>query len=256
MSVKFSDKLLSRLKNATNVAVFTGAGMSAESGVPTFRGTDGIWKKFRPEELANFDAFMRNPDLVWEWYRQRKIVIATIKPNPGHLALAKMQEFHRRFSVITQNIDNLHRRAGSRIVHELHGNIERNYCVECGKLFQNEEILGQQNAPHCTHCGGLIRPDVVWFGEMLPADAWDASAAAAQNAEVFFSIGTSGEVYPAASLPLMAKQSGAYIVEFNVEPTPLSEKADEVVLGKSGELLPSLLELCYHTGIPNQAVQP
>jgi NAD-dependent deacetylase len=245
----FSDKLLSNLNNAASVAVFTGAGISAESGVPTFRGDDGIWKKFKPEELANFDAFIRNPDLVWEWYRQRKQVISSIQPNPGHYALAQMQSHHQQFSVITQNIDNLHRRAGSKIVHELHGNIERNYCIDCGKIFTNEEILQKNQVPKCTFCNGLVRPDVVWFGELLPQDAWNASVVAAEHADLFFSIGASAEVYPAASLPMIAKRSGAYVVEINVEPTELSIKADEVILGRSGEILPRLNEASYHLSI-------
>jgi len=229
------------------VVAFTGAGMSAESGVPTFRGDDGIWKKFRPEELANFDAFMRNPELVWEWYKQRKSIIASIKPNNGHYALATMERHFESFAIITQNIDNLHRRAGNASIHELHGNIERNYCMECGATCTNEIILKQQGAPRCPECRGLVRPDVVWFGEMLPEDAWNASAAAAERSEVFFSVGTSGVVYPAASLPAIAKQAGAYVVEINLEPTDLSERADEVLLGKSGEILPMILQSCQLT---------
>ena len=240
-----SDRLIAKLREAASVAVFTGAGMSAESGVPTFRGNDGLWKKFKPEELANFDAFMRNPELVWEWYKQRKRLIASIQPNPGHYALADMQQFHRRFSIITQNIDNLHQRAGSKLVHELHGNIESNYCLECGRSVANEEILRQEEVPRCTFCNGLIRPDVVWFGELLPADAWNTSVTDAERAEVFISVGTSGEVYPAAALPSIAKQSGAYVVEVNIEPTALGEKADEVIIGKSGDILPRLARACH-----------
>src|SRR5713101_566579 len=211
-----SEHLISRLKSAENVAVFTGAGISAESGVPTFRGDEGIWKKFKPEELANFDAFMRNPELVWEWYKQRKQVIASIQPNAGHFALAAMEQLHNHFSIITQNIDNLHRRAGSKAVYELHGNIERNYCIACGTYFTDEQIFEQTRAPRCPSCKGLIRPDVVWFGELLPADAWNASIEAAKRADVFLSVGTSAVVYPAASLPTMAKKAGAYLVEINV----------------------------------------
>lgn len=240
----FSHRFLSTLKNASSVSVFTGAGVSAESGVPTFRGNDGLWKKFKPEELANLDAFMRNPELVWEWYKQRKHIIASIRPNAGHYALAQMQQHHHHFSVITQNIDNLHQRAGSSIVHELHGNIERNYCIGCGKFFTNEQIFSQK-APKCTSCEGLIRPDVVWFGELLPADAWNASVDDAEHSDVFIVIGTSAEVYPAASLPLIAKRSGAYVVEINIEPTVFSDKADEVILGTSGKILSHLLEQCH-----------
>ncbi|HCV42037.1 MAG TPA: NAD-dependent protein deacylase, partial [Bacteroidetes bacterium] len=195
----FSAGLLSALGKAKSVVAFTGAGISAESGVPTFRGTDGIWKKFKPEELANINAFMKNPELVWEWYAHRKRIIAGIQPNAGHYALAKMEQTFLHFAVITQNIDNLHRRAGSHTVYELHGNIERNYCMKCGTTYSNEEVLNQTGAPHCTKCGGLIRPDVVWFGEMLPDDEWENAVRVAASADVFFSIGTSGVVYPAAS---------------------------------------------------------
>ncbi len=240
MNLAFSDRLISRLAGARSVVAFTGAGISAESGVPTFRGNEGLWKKFKPEELANLDAFMRNPELVWEWYAARKRIIADIEPNPGHHALAKMEQMFPRFTVITQNIDNLHRRAGSRNVFELHGNIERNYCMKCGIPYTNREILSQADVPRCLKCNGLIRPDVVWFGEMLPEDEWEQSVRAAESADVFFSIGTSGVVYPAASMPIMAKRQGAYVIEINPEPTHLTDQADEFLMGASGAILPEL----------------
>ena len=242
----FSPRLLSKLKEAEAVTVLTGAGVSAESGVPTFRGKDGIWGKFKPEDLASVNAFMNNPDLVWEWYKHRKQIIASIKPNLGHVALVEMEHLYKRFAIVTQNIDNLHRRAGSKTVYELHGNIERNYCMGCGKYFTNEEILRQERSPRCQFCNNLIRPDVVWFGEMLPEDEWNKSIRATELADVFFSIGTSAIVYPAASLPMIAKQSGAYLVEINLEPTDLSAYADEVLLGESGNILPRLLEAYRH----------
>lgn len=238
----FSDRLRELLTRARSVAVFTGAGMSAESGVPTFRGEEGIWKKFKPEELANFNAFIRNPDLVWEWYRHRKQVMTTIRPNAGHLALAEMEQMFPTFSVMTQNIDNLHRRAGSTKVYELHGNIDRNYCVSCGKHYANEELLAEEHAPRCRSCDGLIRPDVVWFGEILPEREWNASVAASEMADLFLAVGTSAVVYPAASLPLIAKRAGAYVVEINIEQTELSPKVDEHIAGKSGEILPCLVQ--------------
>jgi NAD-dependent deacetylase len=240
--MKFSKQLLTRLKEAKHIVAFTGAGISAESGVPTFRGDDGLWKKFKPEELANFDAFIRNPDLVWEWYKYRKELIANVRPNSGHYALAEMETMFEKFAVITQNIDNLHRRAGSKNVYELHGNIERNYCISCGVLYSNEEILQQNKAPRCIKCDGLIRPDVVWFGEMLPADEWEKSEDAAKWAEVFLSVGTSSIVYPAAGLPQIAKHSGSYVIEINIEPTELSHRADETIVGRSGEVLPELVK--------------
>lgn len=228
------------LARAERVVAFTGAGISAESGVPTFRGTDGIWAKFKPEELANLNAFLRNPELVWEWYAARKKVIAEVQPNPGHYALAEMEQIFPSFAVVTQNIDNLHRRAGSRRVFELHGNIERNYCMQCGTPFTNEYVLQGPAVPRC-HCGGLIRPDVVWFGEFLPEDEWAGAEQACRSADVLLSIGTSGVVYPAASLPLEAKRGGAYIIEVNCETTPLTDYADEFLQGKAGDILPLLV---------------
>ncbi len=238
----FSSALLTALTQAGHVVAFTGAGISAESGVPTFRGPEGIWTKFKPEELASMDAFMKNPALVWEWYAHRRTIIATVQPNPGHLALARMQELFPCFTLITQNIDNLHRRAGSTAVHELHGNIERSYCMNCGKAHPNISLPQRGQVPLCPACGGVVRPDVVWFGEMLPEEEWEASASAAEDADVFISIGTSAVVYPAASLPLMAKRRGAYLVEVNTEPTPLTESADAFLRGPSGTILPLLCD--------------
>lgn len=237
-----SDATRAALARAHSVVAFTGAGMSAESGVPTFRGTDGIWTKFKPEELANLDAFVRNPELVWEWYAARKKIIASVQPNAGHYALVEMEKLFPSFTIVTQNIDNLHRRAGSSRVYELHGNIERNYCMQCGKPFTNEYVLQSGAVPRCP-CGGLIRPDVVWFGELLPEDEWDGAERACRSADVLLSIGTSGVVYPAASLPLTAKRSGAYLIEINPEPTLLSEDADEFLQGKAGEILPELVRI-------------
>lgn len=241
-----SAELAERLRRAGSVAVFTGAGMSAESGVPTFRGNDGLWTKFKPEELANIDAFMRNPDLVWSWYQHRREVISSVQPNAGHRAVAALDSRYRSSVVITQNIDDLHRRAGSRIVHELHGNIERNYCMSCRTPAPPDQIAGCTQAPRCLRCGGLIRPDVVWFGELLPEEVWNASTAAAAQAEIFFVVGTSSVVYPAASLPQIARRAGAYVVEVNLERTDLSPMADEVLLGKAGEVLPALLAHLEH----------
>jgi NAD-dependent deacetylase len=187
------------------------------------------------------DAFLRNPEMVWEWYAARKKVIAEVKPNPGHYALAEMEKIVPVVTVVTQNIDNLHRRAGSTNIFELHGNIERNFCMKCGKPYNNEFVLTAGRLPRCM-CGGLIRPDVVWFGEMLPEDEWNGAEKACRAADVLLSIGTSGVVYPAAYLPLEAKRNGAFIVEINPEPTPLTEYADEFLQGNSGVILPQLLE--------------
>ncbi|MCX7876764.1 MAG: NAD-dependent deacylase, partial [Melioribacteraceae bacterium] len=165
----FNENFIEKLKEANKIVFFTGAGISAESGIPTFRGADGIWNKMKPEELASFNGFMKNPDLVWEWYQYRRNIIHNVKPNAGHFAIAELENFFD-VTVVTQNIDNLHRRAGSSKIFELHGNIERNYCINC-HTFYNEEFTNElKNVPKCKKCGGLIRPDVVWFGEMLPED--------------------------------------------------------------------------------------
>ena len=243
MKGRFSQVLFDRLTAAQAVVAFTGAGISAESGVPTFRGDQGIWKQFKPEELASMDAFLRNPALVWEWYGARKKIISEVQPNPGHHALAAMERLFPAFAVATQNIDNLHRRAGSSCVFELHGNIERNYCMKCGTSYSNAEVLTGSGPPSCVKCGGLVRPDVVWFGELLPEDEWHGALRASESADVVLSIGTSGVVYPAADLPLRAKACGAYVVEVNVEPTELTDQVNEFIPGKSGVLLPELYSI-------------
>jgi NAD-dependent deacetylase len=233
-------KLVEKIANSKKVVFFTGAGISSESGIPTFRGKNGIWNKLKPEELANFDAFLKNPKLVWEWYIHRKQIINESKPNAGHLAIAESQNIFPEVTVVTQNIDSLHKRAGSNIVYELHGNIERNYCIKCSKYY-NEELDFSKGVPQCS-CGGLIRPDVVWFGEYLPEDQFEASEKAAKNCDLFFIIGTSAVVYPAASLIFTAKQGGAYLVEVNIEETEISPYANKLLLGLSGEVLPALMK--------------
>lgn len=236
----FDKKFLERLSKAKRIVFFTGAGISAESGIPTFRGADGIWKKMKPEELASFDAFMRNPDLVWEWYQHRRNIINNTKPNAGHIAIAEFEKYFD-VTVVTQNIDNLHRRAGSTKIFELHGNIERNYCIDCKTFYDSPELELTEGAPKCKKCGGLIRPDVVWFGEMLPQDQFSGGEIAAQKSDICFVVGTSAVVYPAAYIPMSAKQSGSYIVEINLEPTDLTRYADYSIFGKAGEILPQIL---------------
>jgi NAD-dependent deacetylase len=232
--------LIEHLIVARSVVFFSGAGISAEGGIPTFRGKDGIWNKLRPEELANFNAFMQNPQLVWEWYNYRKSIVHQSKPNPGHLAIVEFEKYFEQVVVVTQNVDNLHRRAGSQIVYELHGNIERNFCIKCKRKY-NEELDFKDGIPKCT-CGGLIRPDVVWFGEFLPADQFQLSEQAARNCDVFFIVGTSAIVYPAASLVHVAKNNGAFLVEVNIEETEASSIADVSLLGESGKILPQIIE--------------
>ncbi len=238
----FSEQLLNRLANAESVAILTGAGVSAESGVPTFRDPGGLWEQFRPEELANFDAFMRNPVLVSSWYAYRREIIRSVEPNPGHYAIAEMETLFDDFTLITQNVDNLHRRAGSIRVVELHGNIMRNYCLDCRREYKDMPDHDKDTAPRCTECGGLIRPDVVWFGELLPQDAVREAELATRRADVFFSVGTSAIVYPAAGLPHTAREHGAYVVEINPCDTDFTPYAHEVIRGPSGTVMPRLVE--------------
>lgn len=238
--MNFDQTFLNQLAKARRIVFFTGAGISAESGIPTFRGKDGIWNKLKPEELANFDAFMKNPKMVWEWYNHRKKIVHESQPNAGHFAIAEMQNLFDEVTVVTQNIDNLHRRAGSKTIFELHGNIERNYCVNC-KTFYNKELDFLNGVPKCK-CGGLIRPDVVWFGEYLPQDQFTGGENAANNSDVFFVIGTSAVVYPAAGLVHEAKRSGSFIVEVNIEATEISYICDQSFFGESGKILPEIVK--------------
>lgn len=244
----FSSVFIQKMKSTRKVAVLTGAGISAESGVPTFRGEEGLWKKYRPEELANFDAFMRNPKLVWEWYNFRKRLISEVKPNPGHFALAELENFVQEFWLITQNIDGLHWKAGNRNIFELHGNIMRSRCIECDRKSETVELKEEGDLPRCE-CGGMMRPDVVWFGEMLPQDVLSSAFKVAEGCDLFFSIGTSAVVQPAASLPIVAKRAGAFVVEINVEPTVISESVDESILGMSGTVLPEILKEAWEVKI-------
>ncbi len=237
----FSSNFIEKIKSAQKIAVLTGAGISAESGVPTFRGEDGLWKKFRPEELASFDAFMRNPELVWEWYTYRKKLIFDVRPNPGHFALARIEKCVPSFWLITQNVDGLHSQAGNQHILELHGNIMRSRCIACDKKSKFVELHGKGELPRCL-CGGVMRPDVVWFGEMLPADVVHQAFQVAEECDVFLSIGTSALVHPAASLPVTAMNQGAFVVEINIEPTAISGCINESILGRSGEVLPRLLK--------------
>ncbi|MCL4540076.1 MAG: NAD-dependent deacylase [Bacteroidetes bacterium] len=238
--MKVPTDILPEISTARNVVALTGAGISAESGIPTFRGTDGIWNKLKPEELADFGAFLRNPELVSEWYKHRRQVTRVAKPNGAHLALVEMATLFPIFAVITQNIDNLHERAGSETVIELHGNIERNYCLGCGKRYDGEEF-DKNGSFKCNECGGLIRPDIVWFGEMLPTDQWNAAEAAASEADIMFVVGTSAVVYPAANLPMTVKRNSGKIVEINTEETPLSEFADVSIQGPASEVLSEIV---------------
>jgi len=228
------------LQEASSVAVLTGAGVSAESGVPTFRGNNGLWKQRRPEDLATPGAFTRDPKLVWEWYDWRRSVLAEAKPNPGHYALADLEKRVANFTLITQNVDGLHELAGSSNVMRLHGSIWHVRCLACRQERFDRRIPFPEIPPKCE-CGGTLRPAVVWFGEALPHDVWQAAENAARSAELFLVIGTSAVVYPAAGLAQIAKSSGARVVEINIAETQLSDQIDQFLRGPSGELLPQLI---------------
>jgi len=228
------------LRDASSIAVLTGAGVSAESGVPTFRGSNGLWKQYRAEDLATPGAFARDPKLVWEWYDWRRSLIAQAKPNPGHYALAKAEARARKFTLITQNVDGLHELAGSRKVLRLHGSIWMLRCLDCQSEREDRRIPLPEIPPRCE-CGGTLRPGVVWFGEALPAKIWQDAEIAARHSDLFLLIGTSAIVYPAAGLASIAKSSGARVVEINIAESGLSDTIDEFLQGPSGELLPQLI---------------
>ncbi len=219
------ESLIEHVMNADSMGVLTGAGISAASGIPTFRGKDGLWKKYRPEELANYQAFQKDPRLVWEWYLWRRELIKNVKPNAAHYALVTLEKVVKNYSLITQNVDNLHTLAGNQKVIELHGNIMRNKCSGCSKPFLGRINL-ETGLPKCEECNGLIRPDVVWFGEILPQNAIQKAYEIAMHSEIFMVIGTSGVVEPAASLPFIAANNKAYVVEINPEKTPLTDITD------------------------------
>ncbi|CDI02291.1 NAD-dependent deacetylase [Candidatus Competibacter denitrificans Run_A_D11] len=239
--VPIPSELVNRLRHARQVAVLTGAGVSAESGVPTFREAQtGLWAQYDPQELATPEAFRRNPKLVWEWYAWRQERIRQAEPHAGHRALVTMEQQIPEFSLITQNVDGLHRRAGSHQLVELHGNIFRAKCFSEDRPVENWSDDGEI-PPRCPRCGGLLRPDVVWFGEALPAAALHTAQHAARTTEIFFSIGTSTLVYPAADLPFVALGLGATVVEINPQPTPLSPHVTFSLTGAAGEILPALV---------------
>ncbi len=230
-----------RLKQARRIAVLTGAGVSAESGVPTFRGADGVWKQYNAMDLATPGAFAADPRLVWEFYHWRRELIAKVRPNPAHYALARLEQSVSGFKLITQNVDGLHKRAGSVNMLEIHGSLWRVRCMECGKESENLTVPLPE-LPSCDSCGGLLRPAVVWFGEALDPDILDRSIQAARGCEVMLVVGTSAVVQPAASLAMLAKESGAFVAEINLEPTVQSGGMGAVLTGKAGELLPRLVE--------------
>src|SRR5512141_179313 len=245
MVLSFSAALINALRDSRRVAALTGAGVSQESGLRTFRDAQtGIWTQHKPEDLASPEAFRRDPRLVWDWYAWRREAIKGVRPNPGHYALVELSSRISQFTLITQNVDGLHRMAGSRNVLELHGNIQRVRCSECGTFAEDWQET-ENDVPRCGECGGLLRPHVVWFGESLPRAELEAAVEAARSCELFLSIGTSGVVQPAASLAYAARNRGATLVEINAEPTPLTPKVHFFLQGKSGEILPALVRASW-----------
>jgi len=233
------DKARSWIETASSITALTGAGISAESGIPTFRGATGLWKQFRPEDLATPRAFARNPELVWQWYDWRRSLIHTAQPNAGHGALSELETRVPRFTLITQNVDGLHQRAGSRNVLEIHGSIWKLRCTKCRRQWHDMSVP-LELPPHCQ-CGAFARPAVVWFGEGLPEDVWAAAGQASTECDVFLVVGTSAIVYPAAGLIDLARAAGAKVIEVNVERTAISAYADCALTGPAGEVLPELL---------------
>ena len=228
------------LAAADRVVALTGAGISAESGIPTFRGEDGLWKTYRAEQLATPTAFIQNPKLVWEWYDWRRGIIGTKEPNAGHKVLAEWEGLFPYFFLITQNIDGLHQKAGSKNVLELHGNVWKQRCIQEHTIIENHDIPLNEIPPHCESCGALLRPHVVWFGESLDGSILQKAFMLSAGCDVMLVVGTSAYVQPAASLPLSAVEAGAKIIEINPDPTPLTSQADFSFQAKSGEFLPLL----------------
>jgi NAD-dependent deacetylase len=235
-----------RLSKDAHIVVLTGAGVSAESGVPTFRGEDGLWKKHRAQELATPEAFRKDPATVWEWYDYRRQIVAGKDPNPAHLGITRLDEALPDFVLITQNVDGLHARAGTKRIIELHGNIFRLRCTEEGHVIDNYDVPLPEIPPRCR-CGALLRPDVVWFGEPIPEGVLTSAFEASRACGLMLVIGTSAVVQPAASMPLLAKQAGASVIEVNPDPTPLTPYVDISLQGKAGEIVPVLVDALIKT---------
>ena len=238
--MKMFDIVAQKLKGSRKIVFVTGAGISQESGIPTFRGKDGHWRKYDPMKLASIDAFYDDPKLVWEWYEDRRKNILAAKPNEGHFAISQMEEF-KDVIVLTQNIDGLHQRSGSTNVLELHGSIIRIKCTICNftdNITENFESL----PPKCK-CGSMLRPDVVWFGESLPQDIWQSAIKEASVCDVMVIVGTSLVVSPANTLPVYAKQNGAILIEVNPEKTVMSNDMAISIRATSVEVLPKMLSI-------------
>lgn len=234
------EKAVKLLQQVETLAVLTGAGVSAESGIPTFREDEGLWKNFRAEELTTPEAFRKDPAFVWEWYGFRQKKVLECKPNPAHYTLAKMEKHYKKFTLITQNVDNLHRKAGSSHLLELHGNILKARCTSCSMVL--DFVLADDPLPQCPQCVSLLRPHIVWFGESLDLNTIDEAFQRAAACDLFITAGTSALVHPAASLPLEAAGHGAALLEINPETTPITPFMTISIRGKAGEVLPLIWE--------------
>ncbi len=241
--MKMWDTISDKLRKAEKIVFVTGAGISQESGIPTFRGKDGLWRKYDPMKLATIDAFYEDPKLVWEWYEERRQNILNASPNPGHVAIAELEKY-KKVSVLTQNIDGLHQRAGSSSVYELHGSIITIKCTVCD--FKNKITSGFSQLPPLCKCGNILRPDVVWFGEALPQDVWESAMMQASSCDAMIVVGTSLAVSPANLLPVYAKQNGATMIEVNVEQTHMSSSMDFSLGVSAAKALPELVGIISH----------
>ncbi len=240
-AMKFDD-LKQKIKQSHQIAVLTGAGISAESGIPTFRGQNGFWKNYRPEELATPEAFQRDPILVWEWYEMRREICQNANPNSGHLALAELEKKHPAVHIFTQNVDGLHRKAGSKQITELHGNIFSGRCIRCSLIYENLLYPLPEIPPRCNSCGGIIRPHILWFGESYDLKVLERSIEYLRNSDTILIVGTSGAVTVPVYLAEEAIKAGAYSIEINLEPSILTHRVHATIYGKSGEILPELLD--------------
>lgn len=249
----FEPTLIETLRSAQKVVVLTGAGTSSESGIPTFRDVlTGLWKNFDAQQLATPQAFKADPELVWGWYEWRRGRVLRCQPNPAHRAIAAMQDHVSSLTVVTQNVDDLHERAGSTDVTHLHGSLHQPRCYDCAIPYHFSDDIPDEpeggrrlKPPVCAQCGGYVRPGVVWFGESLPESNWRRAQKLASECDVLFSVGTSSLVYPAASLPQLAKSAGACVVQVNLNPTGVEPLLDHDLQGKAGEVMPALLHAVW-----------
>ena len=230
------------VNEADKITVLSGAGISAESGIPTFRGDGGLWNNYRPEELATPKAFFENPEIVWQWYDWRRSLMKKAEPNAGHFALTELQRQKKDFNLITQNVDGLHQKAGTQDLIEIHGNLWEMRCTSCNRIEKSYEVPLPVIPPKCSACGEMMRPNIVWFGEIIPIQIIDRCIIAIEECDLLLIVGTSGMVEPAASFGIMAKKKEIPVIELNLDHTPNTGLYDISIRAKSGEILPLLVE--------------